>query len=85
MKRIWKYTLTPICELDIPKGAKVLSVEVQHGKPRIWILVDTDAEMESRTFCSYGTGHDIPDDPGAYIGTLQLKEGTLVFHVFEEL
>jgi hypothetical protein len=31
----------------------------------------------------YGTGHDMPDDPGQYVGTFQMHGGALVFHLFE--
>jgi len=84
MKTIWKYTLDFDTTLDMPCGAKLLAVQVQHCEPQLWALVDPGAEKELRTFCVYGTGHELPDDPGRYVGTFQLSGGELVFHVFEK-
>jgi hypothetical protein len=30
-----------------------------------------------------GTGHEMSDNPGTYIGTAMLDGGNLVFHVYE--
>ena len=83
MKTIWKWTLQPETTIDTPHGAKLLAVQEQHGEPQLWALVDPGAETEKRTFRVYGTGHDLPDDPGQYVGTFQMHGGALVFHVFE--
>ena len=84
MKTIWKYEVNPYSEQRLPKGAEVLSVQVQKDKPCIWVLVDPSNEKELRVFRVYGTGHELPDNPGKFIGTFQLFDGDLVFHVFEE-
>lgn len=85
--QIWKYTLGPgHNKIDMPKGGRVLSVQVQHGEPRIWVMVDPAAPIENREFSVYGTDHPIPDDQGylkEFIGTIQMMEGNLIFHVFE--
>lgn len=86
-KRIWKYQLhtTDTQNLTMPVGAEILTVQTQNG-PCLWVLVDPDAEMEKRTIETFGTGHAIPDTPVGerkYIGTYQLHNGALVFHVFE--
>ena len=87
MKAIWKYTLEPgHTQLDIPAGGQVLSAQVQHGELRIWVLVDPSEPLVVREFSVYGTGHKVPDDPGylkAFIGTVQMAGGSLIFHVFE--
>jgi hypothetical protein len=83
MRTIWKWTLTTECTLDMPQGAKILTVQEQHGEPQLWALVDSNAPQERRTFRVYGTGHCCATDPGDYIGTFQLHGGGLVFHVFE--
>lgn len=84
---IWKYTLNPgRTILEIPAGGQVLSVQMQYGEPRIWVLVDPDAKPEVREFTVYGTGHPVADDPGrqrTYIGTVQMSGGNLIDHVFE--
>lgn len=84
---IWKYPLQVIGEqlVHMPKGAKVLTVQVQYGEPQIWVQVDERAITEPRTFTTYGTGESSHEgkDPGRYIGTYQLYNGAAVFHVFE--
>lgn len=70
----------------MPVGAMVLSVQVQRMMPYIWALVDPDLPpLEERLFYVVGTGHPLSDNPGKYIGTFQLLEGGLVFHLFEGL
>lgn len=85
-KTIWKYELetTDVQKISIPKGAKILCLQIQFGKPCIWVLVDPTHELESIGIFTYGTGHPIPTEPypHKYIGTYQLKDGMLVFHVF---
>ncbi len=84
MKQIWKYEL----DLDsdqavlMKKGAKILSVQMQNDSIRLWALVSPNEETEFRYISVYGTGWDMPDDPGKYISTMQTKSG-MVFHAFE--
>jgi hypothetical protein len=89
MKTVWKYPVTIGDEftLEMPLAAKVLTVQVQHGAPYLWALVDpanVDA-MRTRRFRLAGTGHPIEDTDGLkYVGTFQMFGGSLVWHVFEE-
>ncbi len=88
MKRtIWKFQLEIKDEQSIlmPAGAEILTVQVQHGIPCVWALVLPSVPMEQREFRIYGTGHPVDDSEIflSYIGTYQLQEGSLVFHVFE--
>ena len=83
MKTIWKFTLSPKCEIEMPKYAKILSVETQHNEAQMWVLVNPKEEPETRCFRCYGTGHEMPDYPGEYVGTFQINHGALVFHAFE--
>lgn len=87
-KVIYKYP----CELEdsfiieMPKGAEILSVQVQHGHPFLWALVEPDVEKEERRFQLFGTGHIIHWGLLAkvkFIGTFQLSGGMIVFHLFE--
>jgi len=85
-KRIWKYPLrvTDSQTITIPKGSEILSVQEQAGNPTLWVLVDDRLVTYSRrTFRIYGTGHALPEDPGKFIGTVQLNNAR-VWHVFEE-
>lgn len=83
---IWKYTIetTDRQFLLMPKGAKILCVQMQHGEPRLWALVDPTAEKEPRDVLVCGTGRQVPEGNNKYIGAYQLLAGNLVFHVFEK-
>ncbi len=86
MKRVYKYFLEVNDEVSVymPKGARVLSVQVQDGRPCIWAAVDPSERVEKRRFRIAGTGHPIEDDVvEGFIGTIQMYDGRLVFHVFE--
>lgn len=87
MKRVYKYPLDIQDEVIVmmPKGARVLSVQVQNGRPCLWAAVDpTEMELEKRLFRIAETGHPIHDNVvDGFIGTIQLYDGRLVFHVFE--
>lgn len=88
MQTIWKFPIHPddIIRVQMPKGARILTVQEQHGQPAIWAEVDTEAEKEERLFEVFGTGHEMPNDMGVereYVGTFQLRGGALVFHLYE--
>lgn len=84
MERIYKYPI-PIEDnitIELPEGARVLTVQIQKGKPYIWAKVDPNAPKIKRYFKLFGTGHQI-SNTNKYIGTFQIYEGDLVFHLFE--
>lgn len=86
MKRVFKYPI-PVVDgftIDMPKGAIVLCVQTQREKPCIWALVDPIAPKETRHFRLAGTGHAINEAIARYVGTFQIGEGALVFHLFED-
>jgi len=88
MKTIWKYELFPTTKLELPIGSKLLKVNTQKNgageKPMLWFLLDPNMVVtETKTFTIYGTGHNVPDHPGEYVGTFFLLNDSLVFHVFE--
>ena len=84
MRTIWKFGLevTGRQSVTMPADAEILSVQVQAGVPCLWALVSPDAPGVPRTVDTYGTGHPVDGNPGRYIGTYQLSNGGLVFHVF---
>ncbi len=92
-RTIYKYEipLSPLpskFSIDIPKGAEVLTAQLQNGVPQLWALVSPDNEKEERNFEIFGTGHDVPVGMGIerkYISTYQAIEGLLVFHFFERI
>jgi hypothetical protein len=83
--KIWKWTLqsAEVQTIEVPRGAKFLSVQVKDEMPQLWALCGETTEYEPRKIAIYATGHTIPDDPGKYISTFLMHNGTLVFHAFE--
>lgn len=55
--------------VQLPKGAELLTVQVQHGSPCLWALVDEAAETESRVILMYGTGHALVTRSAAWAST----------------
>ena len=86
MKTIYKYTLTGLDKgrLELPVGAEILTVQEQRGMVCLWAIVEPKAKKETRVFKIFGTGHDIPDNPGKYINTFMTDGGAFVWHVFED-
>jgi hypothetical protein len=86
MRTIYKYPLRVADEqeVEIPKDAVVLTVQVQYGQPCLWAWVDTANPPGKRTILIRGTGHPA-DGLGRYISTFQMEQGKLVFHAFESL
>ena len=85
MKTIWKYPLqvARVQHVRMPEGAKVLCVHThQQGQPTIWCEVTPGNPLTTRVFNVYGTGWDIPDNPGRHIGTVHQESG-LVWHFYE--
>ena len=83
---IWKFPLTVVDDqiiIEMPKGAQVLSIQMQRDIPTIWALVNPQAPKEQRKFRLAGTGHLIKEaGEFLYHGTFQMT-GNLVFHLFE--
>lgn len=89
MKKIYKYPVPEIVdeqEIMMPVDAQILCVQLQHGEPCMWAMVDSDLNLIKRKFRIIGAGHPIEDfDSLNYIDTFQLAGGQLVFHVFEKI
>jgi hypothetical protein len=86
MKAVYKYDLSidDYVTIKLPRGAKVLTAQVQHGDIKLWAFVNTEEELEDRLFRIVGTGHPLQNARFLnYIATVQLMAGPLVFHVFE--
>jgi hypothetical protein len=86
MQKIWKYEVRNLWEhlvpLRLPKGSKIQSVMVQAGRPVVYSVVELPAtSMETRYLKFYATGETFQG--GEYIGTVELEDKKLVFHVYE--
>ena len=91
MKRILKYTVpwstdspTMVAEIDMPRGARILSTAAQDGNIRVWALTDhVQALSETRRVQVLGTGWQVPEDAldgYDFLGTVLI--GELVWHVW---
>jgi len=86
MRTIWKYPLTidDVQYLDLSESAQVLSVQMQGEALCLWALVDLeDTRRVRHRIRIYGTGHAVDDASGLFLGTVQLRGGALVLHVFD--
>jgi hypothetical protein len=89
MRKVLKYSLVSATTVEgnyaihMPRGATVLTIQLQRGEPMMWALVDPDAPLVMREFAVQGTGWDIEDDSLAYVGTYQQYGGEFVWHLFE--
>jgi len=79
---IHKYSLTinDTQTVQMPTGARLLSVQMQADQPRVWAMVDPDAPMVARRLRVVGTGGEAV---GVYVGTFQIHGGLRVFHLFD--
>lgn len=87
---VWKFPLAiedgPQA-IAMPFGAEILDVQAQgpQGQPTVWALVNPAKPKRLRSFQVFGTGHPIDEEAQRlrYVGTTQMLDGTLVWHIFE--
>lgn len=84
MRTIYKYPFEigqgGDASIQMPEGATIRRVVVQHDTPTIWAEVDTGAKLVVRNLRVYGTGHPIPAG-AVYVGTWDDKP--FVWHLYE--
>jgi hypothetical protein len=87
MVTIWKYPLEVTDEQDVllPLGARILTVQSQNDRPCLLAIVEPDMRVSARKIVTHGTGHQFSDKNLNYLGTYQLRGGSLIFHVFERV
>lgn len=84
MKTIWKFRLKPadIQDVEMPKGATILTVGWQSHDAVLWAMVDTmEFLTEMRKIEMFWTGEPMSTRQRRYIGTV--TDGNMVWHVFE--
>lgn len=94
-KAVYKYDLDvvegndedmfQIVQTKMPYLAKVIRFGFQGNKPRLWAIVDADAEpSETRKYVILGTGMKIPQITGYALTYRYTSDfGPFVFHLFE--
>ena len=89
MLKVYKYIIDydDYFDLELPRGAQVLTVNKQYNNLILWALVNPILPHIKRYFRLAGTGHPIKESINIldYINTFQLEDGALIFHVFEIL
>ncbi len=85
-RTIYKYPVQLEDEFTVsmPFAACVLSVGMQREEPFLWASLDTEDVDIERAFVVRGTGHALTGTEGRFIGTFQMRGGSLVFHLFEK-
>lgn len=69
-----------IVKVLVRVGAEPLTVQMQDGRPCLWMRVPTDVyDYQAHRFYWVGTGQECPF-PSAYVGTVQLDG--YVWHLF---
>lgn len=83
--RVRKYPLgfAGVVELNLPEGAEALRVSAPIGIPILWARVDEKRPLTCRSFLVGPSGEALDDDVGAYVGSVELRNGELVIDVFE--
>ena len=86
--QVWKFEIPvgDFVQISMPFGAELLHFATQGAeeKPCVWALVDPTARTCKRRFRLIGTGHQFRGvGHGEYVGTIHIKGGALVFHLFD--
>jgi hypothetical protein len=80
---IWKFPLSQGGVHDMPRGARILSVQPQAGELQLWALVDPAAPREPRRFGAFGTGQELPPQLAECSFVVTVQSGPAVWHIFE--
>ena len=82
-----------VYEIEMPKAAKILTIQEQGGFPMLWAIVNPKKEKRKYTFHVFGTGFEMPDYDKKhyeYVKTIQKvhistpsKSVWMVWHIFE--
>jgi hypothetical protein len=85
--KILKWEIVATCSqtIEMPKQARILSIQLQKEKIVLWALCDETLETELRVFDIYLTGENLPHDIGEYLATIYNPINGLAFHIFEIL
>lgn len=73
-------------DISLPPDAVPLCVQCQYGEPQMWVRLRSelvDNYVRPVRFYICGTGHTLHPNAGKHLDTFQVKDGSLVFHIFE--
>jgi hypothetical protein len=88
---VYKYPIRLTDDLQpirIQNDWKILTFDSQGMDMEIWVLADSSKpplmDDRPRVFKLVGTGQHFDGTGFDYVGTCQLRNGTLVYHLFEQ-
>ena len=85
-RTIWKTPLEITDEqvIEIPEDYQILDIQVQKDQVCMWYICDDRNPKRKVTIICHGTGHPLNhwENKLHHIGTVQVYNGTLVFHYF---
>lgn len=86
-KRVFRYRLpiTDVAEIKMPEQPDILSLgPARDGGDELdlWALVVPGAPTRTFRFLVCGTGHPVPANRGAFVGSVTTHGGQLVWHVW---
>ena len=82
--QIFKYIISQGEQIiDMPRGAKLLSIAEQRNNIVLYALVDPTNPIAKRRILVVGTGWGFSVNIEKFIGTVNLVDGELMFHVFD--
>lgn len=68
----------------MPAHSKILKLDMQCGKPTLWVLVTHGFDNIQYSFRILATGHEFHDmEDLQYIDTFLVNDGVLVWHLFQ--
>lgn len=74
-------------EIEMPQYSKIVGFQMQNDIPVIWAVCNKTEPLVKRGFMLIGTGVEMSQqfnpDFIDYIGTIQMNDGKLVFHLFD--
>jgi hypothetical protein len=82
-RTIWKYPLKVEHQQAIRVSAHTIPLHVgvdPLGQPCLWAMVEPDGPEQDVEVLMYGTGWEIPDSFGTYLGTVVV--GSFVWHYY---
>jgi len=84
VKTIYKYMFDINNKIELPKEAVFLDAGVVNSQLNLWFMVETENEVEERSFEIFGTGWDMNSDikiNRQYLKTVY--ENHYVWHILE--
>lgn len=86
-ERILKYQLheQPVQYIDLPNESIILTVQTQNNTLQLWARVSDSPFVQTRKIKIFLTGEEYIHSNLIYLGTCQIDNGSLIYHIFESI